>query len=373
MSPTGVGVGVSPAFRRKRGKLWLPTDLPTLDTWLKSSLGATTSAANIVADGDAEAVGVAAWIPSSATLTKEVTTPHGGLQCLRATKTADPGAAIASQVVFVPGEQYQIDAWARSDGVCRPQIRDSGGGNTWTGTTSTSWQNLSTTWTANGTTIQFRTVFGEGTIGNYVEFDDIVVNRVSAVNLSALADQSGNGHHLPQTVGLKQPIYHANGGPNGVPWIEFDGLYHYLKAVWSLSQPLTRIIVCKPSISDGTSKALFDGSTTVSCLLYVVVADQLRLAIGGSINFSAVESTDWHYVTSIVNGASSSLNVDGGTPVAGSLAGTAPNGLTIGVRGNESTHPADMGFVELIDCTSVLTVDELTAIGEYFTREYALP
>ena len=38
------------------------------------------------------------------------------------------------------------------------------------------------------------------------------------------ADKSGNGLDVSQATGAAMPIYHTTGGPNGLPFVEFDGV-----------------------------------------------------------------------------------------------------------------------------------------------------
>jgi hypothetical protein len=90
--------------------------------------------AELLVDGDMEAVGVSAWTPNAdAVLTKETTNPHGGSQVLRIARdgTNNPNAR---QVILEFGKRYRFNGYARSDGNAIPMINS---GVYWTGTTST--------------------------------------------------------------------------------------------------------------------------------------------------------------------------------------------------------------------------------------------
>ena len=67
---------------------------------------------------------------------------------------------------------------------------------------------------------------GEGYFWDHVDlvgayFSDTGVTVATGV--SSWGDQSGNGRHLVQATGTKQPAWAASGGPNSTPSLEFDG------------------------------------------------------------------------------------------------------------------------------------------------------
>lgn len=138
-------------------------------------------------DGDMETAGVAAWTAAaSATLTKEAGTPHGGAQCLRIAYngTASPGA---SQTILATGRTYRVTGWVRSDGVSIPRVL--GGGTViFTGTTSTDWQAIDVSFTADGTTFKLYAVL---TVAGYSEWDDVTL-----VQTNILAGTSYPGAEL---------------------------------------------------------------------------------------------------------------------------------------------------------------------------------
>jgi phage tail-like protein len=124
----------------------------------------------IIADGDMEAVGVASWLKVDATLTKEVTSPHGGVQCLRvAYDTADN--PFTYQTPTTAGRTYRATGWARSDGTKIPSLKDGSGITLWTGTTSTAWQYFDVVYIASSSYRLYSVGVGAG----YCEFDDVSV------------------------------------------------------------------------------------------------------------------------------------------------------------------------------------------------------
>lgn len=140
----------------------------------------------LLVDGDMEAVGVAAWtVGSSALLTKETGTPHGGGQVLRVTYNGT-GNPFAYQTILTSGNKYRVTGWARGDGTYGPRVYS--GGNIWVGSFSTSWQYFDKTFTAITTGLSF---YALATTAGHCEFDDVSVKQVIGRTL----DVSGNGNH----------------------------------------------------------------------------------------------------------------------------------------------------------------------------------
>lgn len=127
-------------------------------------------------DWDMEESGVTNWSTiGSPTLTKETGTPHEGTQVLRITRGASEG--VAYQICIHEYNEYTINGWARSDGNCVPVLK-CGLHTLWTGTTSTSWQEIDVTVLVgedsnDNTTL--RLYCTSGASGQYVEFDDFEI------------------------------------------------------------------------------------------------------------------------------------------------------------------------------------------------------
>lgn len=124
-------------------------------------------------DGDMEAAGTAAWTAiNNATLTKDVTFPQDGIQCLRVAYNGT-GWPMASQYVKTIGRTYVVSGYARGNGAVAPVVRD-GSTVIWTGTSSTAWQQFSVVHYATSTQAQFGTL---AVSAGYVEFDNLSVRE----------------------------------------------------------------------------------------------------------------------------------------------------------------------------------------------------
>jgi len=132
-----------------------------------------TVGAELLADGDMEAVGTAAWSAGlGATLSKQGSA-HGGAQCLRVLGNV---SCSAYQTILTVGKIYRVAGWARGDGTAAPAVVHPGSPQLWIGTSSTIWQEFDVVFTATGTLMQFEKYSGAG--ATYIEFDDVSVKEL---------------------------------------------------------------------------------------------------------------------------------------------------------------------------------------------------
>lgn len=144
----------------------------------------------LLADGDMEAAGTAAWTAGgSAALTKETTTPRSGSRCLRVTYNGT-NLPYAYQAICTVGNVYRITGWARGDGTWAPRF-NSGANLSLTGTTSTNWQYFEATWLADGTNVLCRAM---ATGAGYCEFDDVRIELVMSDTERAIRENYFNRH-----------------------------------------------------------------------------------------------------------------------------------------------------------------------------------
>jgi hypothetical protein len=194
------------------GTLWAPTlteQRPWSDVVIPTAASAVTlgdpvwaianglgnTGAQMMADGDMEATGTAAWAAgNNATLIKTTDTPHGGLRALRVTYngTSNP---FATQVgALSTNTIYRVIGWARGDGTAFPILRTNAGVIIWTGTTSTAWQMAdvvfdsglatslrlrATTSAAGSADFDDFTIYEQQPFGSYYRAGDTVIQSIS--------------------------------------------------------------------------------------------------------------------------------------------------------------------------------------------------
>lgn len=127
-------------------------------------------------DGDMERTGVTFWVAGNgAILTKDISDPYSGLQCLRITKGGASVWPYAGKTIVTVGQTYRARGRFRGDGVSFARLVN-GATTLIASTTSNSWQDFDVTFVAGFTTMYlYGYVAGVG----YAEFDDISINQLA--------------------------------------------------------------------------------------------------------------------------------------------------------------------------------------------------
>jgi hypothetical protein len=139
-----------------------------------SNVLTVTIKTNLVVDGTMEATDVTAWTNygSASAITKQTTSPHGGIRVLRINGDAGDGVNGVTQDVLTPGHNVFLHGFVRSDGTAIPSVAiETSAQLVWTGTTSTAWQEFSGTAIASGNTLILRQA--SCGLANYCEWDDV--------------------------------------------------------------------------------------------------------------------------------------------------------------------------------------------------------
>lgn len=200
------------------------------------------------------------------------------------------------------------------------------------------------------------------------------VGVTQAGTVSAWADQSGNGHNFAQGVAGQQPAYFANGGPNNLPYIQFDGTDDVLvNGTLDLAAPGTTptllwLVMRQDSWTGG--EAFCGSDAAFGC--------EIRQA-GASPNVSAYNGVDnqnsellvgsWGRVQGFYNNAVSDYTLVT-TKATGANAGNSNPGLgrRIG-RGNPSGAAA-FSIVEHGIANRDLTAPEQADFDAYLSFKY---
>ena len=141
---------------------------------------------NLFNDSDMEASGVGDWlVQNSATLTKNIVTPHAGTQSLRIERNGvdNPGAG---EAILEAGEYYFLYGWTRTSGTAKPVIRTDGGvirelvayGD---------WYNFASIFTAGASNImQLSSDITAANPADWVEYDDVYLYKLKFSDTSDL-------------------------------------------------------------------------------------------------------------------------------------------------------------------------------------------
>ncbi len=211
---------------------------------------------------------------------------------------------------------------------------------------------------------------------------------LNGTDVSAWADQSGNGRDYTQAVALAQPAYLATGGPNSTPCLDFDGLAKFMaSAGWTESGAGTLVVVHKLdtspvggamgcfTISDGTNHNDFQFIQFAGYTEYNVV-----IGGGGSlVGFSPFDLTGFKAMVFSYNGSGSGTGanydayVNGiSQPIVASSSGAAySSGSEIGRRMDVGTAYMDGKVSEIIMRSVATTGTDLTSLLAYLTARYS--
>ena len=187
----------------------------------------------------------------------------------------------------------------------------------------------------------------------------------------AWAERSGNGIDLVQTVPGDQPLFVANGGPNGVPYLEGDGITQHLENL-SLSQGQPTLIwqVCLPTIAGNINKGISDGGTVLHRRLFTNTAAIQIFA--GSFFTTPSTITDWQKIRALFNAASSELQVDSDAEATGDVGAGGSSGITVMAAGGGGT-PSDQYLARYIMAQGDPPAFRQARVAAILTADYGDP
>lgn len=193
-------------------------------------------------------------------------------------------------------------------------------------------------------------------------------------NVSAWADQSGQGHNVTQGTASLQPLFIPN-AKNGQPGVRCDGVDDFLKAsAFTLNQVETALVVYKYltiNIS-GTHDIAFDGNGNGFMAFAVNSTPQTVISAGTGVAWASLSGNGvYAYATCTFNGASSELRVGGVSRATGNAGAANAGGFTFGALADGS-RSANVEVTEIILYNRALAAAEIVRAEAYLKARYAL-
>jgi len=214
-----------------------------------------------------------------------------------------------------------------------------------------------TTWTQLGTTLAIPNVAITDTtvsvfIGVYGDGSSPLAGKVWAAQIYNGIDGTlavdfdpsrwSSGTTLTASTGETWTINGTGAKPAQIvdrPSLLFDGAAHKMAtADFGLVQPYARILVARtPTHTVGD--VLADGLTlNTGALRQTTASPKLSINAGASACETSMTLGAWKVITAVVNGASSSLRENLGTPTTGDVGAGNPGGLMIGADGGGANY-----------------------------------
>ena len=136
---------------------------------------------------------------------------------------------------------------------------------------------------------------------------------VSTCTIKKAYDQTGNGYDATQSTIASRPTLSVS-CLSSLPCMAFSGSQYLQATIPAVSFPDTYSAVAKRTGNFGAQNAIFAISGRVRCSISLVDANLVALFAGvaGSMTVGAADNS-WHAIQALVNGGSSSLDVDGTT------------------------------------------------------------
>lgn len=188
----------------------------------------------------------------------------------------------------------------------------------------------------------------------------------------SVTDLTGNGRTLAATSDdTRRPLLRTG----SVVHLEFDGSNDNMRAVFTATQPFTRISLLK-QISWTNFDQLLDGATTDATRVYQSGSSPAIWvrSVSGIITPSPMPAVgDWFVLAEVYNGASSKVQINLNAAVTGTLGATNPGGITIGGRGDGAgTVFANIGWGGTLMVNGVASDADITSTVKYFMAKAGL-
>lgn len=183
---------------------------------------------------------------------------------------------------------------------------------------------------------------------------------VTGSGVSQWDDQSGNNRHLLQATDANRPAKQADGS------IVFDGLAFFLKAnAFTHNQPLTTFLLMKQLA--WTSGRIFCGGNVAASagIRQGGSTPQMQLVAGSAAATNGdLTLNTYGVVTAVINGASSTLQVNSGTATTGDPGANAAAGFSVGATG-AGTLFANVQVKEVLSYSGALSAANAANVIAY--------
>ena len=202
--------------------------------------------------------------------------------------------------------------------------------------------------------------------GNFVERTSPTTVTTVGGFIGTLRDQSTSALNLVTTVDAKRPVLTLT---SSIYYALFDGTDDNLRMTTTLAQPMTRITAMQ-AVSWTINEVMLDGGATDIARVYQIGSTPTILVRGSAANIITPSPMpavgEWFVIAEVYNGASSKVKINNNEWVTGNLGTSAPNGLTVGGRGDGAGAVyANMGFAGGVVTSNVMSDADVNLTIKY--------
>ena len=182
---------------------------------------------------------------------------------------------------------------------------------------------------------------------------------VTGSGVSQWDDQSGNGNHLKQATDANRMTKEADGSILG------NGVDQFLKAdAFTFTQPETVLILGK-QVTWTISDHIIDGNTTdTGAIFQRTSTPNIGLWAGAAVGNVSLSLDTYGVIAAVINGASSSIQINNGTPATGNAGASNMSGFVLGARA-DLTNFANYQAKEIVAYSGALDAATLSKIIAY--------
>jgi hypothetical protein len=195
--------------------------------------------------------------------------------------------------------------------------------------------------------------------------------------ITSWPDLSGHSYDLVQAATSSEPLYKTSSALNGLPYVYFDGTDDFMVDTFGVTynQPNTIIaLVQLRDFSVGT-QSVYDGATVArNSLVHASIHPHMLSIYAGNSIYNYAYPTEGEYciLTTIFNGASSSIRVSRTSLITGDAGVSSLAGLAMGCRYTGTQYFAAMNMAELMIYNKMLSSYELYQLEKYLANKWGL-
>ena len=143
----------------------------------------------------------------------------------------------------------------------------------------------------------------------WIDASDGQTVTTSGAAVTLVTDRSGNGRSVSQSSSSMRPTL-SSATRNGKKYLEFLDGQKLSSTNITIAQPLTMFAVVRSGEVSNTNRQVVGNAPNVAPVIYMN-GGAWRQYAGAEVTSSKSIDTDWHYISAVYNGSSSTMYVDG--------------------------------------------------------------